>query len=46
MPSYLGENFILKGFDSLKHFLRINLTRDDNTQVFWSIKLLVVVANL
>ena len=42
----LGKNFILKGLDSFKHLLGINLSGNDHTEVFWSIKLLMVVAHL
>lgn len=44
--SYLGKNFVLKGLDSFKHFLCINLPSYNDTQVFWSIELLMIVANL
>ena len=43
---YLGKNFIFKGFDSFKHLVRLNLSGNDHTEVFWSIKLLMVVAHL
>ena len=42
----LGKNFILKGFHSFKHLVGINLSSNDHTEVFWSIKLLMVAAHL
>lgn len=44
--SCLGKNLILKRLDSLKYFDWINLPSNDYTQVFWSIELLMVAANL
>lgn len=44
--SCLGKNLILKRLDCLKYFDWINLPSNDNTQVFWSIELLMIAANL
>ena len=44
--SCLGKNLILKRLDSLKYFDWINLPSNDYAQVFWSIELLMIAANL
>lgn len=44
--SCLGKNLILKRLDCLKHFDWINLPSNDYAQVFWSIELLMIAANL
>lgn len=44
--SCLGKNLILKRLDCLKHFDWINLSSNDYAQVFWSIELLMIAANL
>ena len=44
--SCLGKNLILKRLDSLKYFDWINLPSNDYAQVFWSIELPMIAANL
>ena len=43
---HLGYNLFFKRFQSIKYFFRFHLTSDDYAQIFWSIKLLVVITNL
>ena len=44
--TYLANNFFFKGIDSLKDLIWINLSSDDNTQIFWTVILLMVVTDL